>query len=429
MKSLKSKILINLLTTALPMAAGLVAIPMLIKGLGLEQFGLLTIAWMLVGYFGLLDLGLGRSLTQKVASAIGDSATDTLKSLITQVLLVIFGLGILAGIGFHFLSHWLVFNFLNITDVYKVDTFKAFQWIALTIPLVMLSSTLMGVLEGMQRFGWAGLVRAPVNFFMFFAPVLAMYLNNTLSTVIASLFVVRLVGLCFLSWIVAYNLKEFGQSKALRREFFSVLKFGGWVSVSNLISPAMVYFDRFYIGAMLTVSVVAYYTTPFDFLTKLLVIPFAIVGVMFASFSTDWLINKSAVRQNFLKTLFAVAALMLPVSIVLFFFAKELLVLWLGQSFAENSFFVAKFLSVGIFVNALATVPFAYIQAIGRADLTAKLHLFELPLYFLLLWWCVGSFGLEGAAIAWVLRVTLDAVLLFWVAEKKFKVEKGEVRE
>ena len=75
-------------------------------------------------------------------------------------------------------------------------------------------------------------------------------------------------------------------------------------------------------------------------------------------------------------------------------------------------------MAIGIFINSLAWVPFALVQGAGRPDLTAKLHLSELPLYLLTLWCLIKGFGLEGAALAWVLRVVLDAILLFYLAQR-----------
>ncbi len=49
----------NLVGTVLPMLVAVVAIPPLIRELGAAKFGVLTLAWMVVGYFSLFDLGLG----------------------------------------------------------------------------------------------------------------------------------------------------------------------------------------------------------------------------------------------------------------------------------------------------------------------------------------------------------------------------------
>jgi hypothetical protein len=46
-------------------------------------------------------------------------------------------------------------------------------------------------------------------------------------------------------------------------------------------------------------------------------------------------------------------------------------------------------------------------------------HLIELPLYAAAAWVLIEAYGVAGAALAWTLRVTLDAVLLgaamWWV--------------
>jgi Na+-driven multidrug efflux pump len=50
--------------------------------------------------------------------------------------------------------------------------------------------------------------------------------------------------------------------------------------------------------------------------------------------------------------------------------------------------------------------------------LTAKFHLLEMPFYALALWFFLPRFGLVGAAWAWVLRISLDAALLFFAVLK-----------
>src|SRR2546428_14192229 len=61
----------NLLSLAAPMLVALGAIPALIRTLGADRFGILTLAWMLIGYCSLFDLGLGRALTKLVSEGFG----------------------------------------------------------------------------------------------------------------------------------------------------------------------------------------------------------------------------------------------------------------------------------------------------------------------------------------------------------------------
>jgi O-antigen/teichoic acid export membrane protein len=79
---------------------------------------------------------------------------------------------------------------------------------------------------------------------------------------------------------------------------------------------------------------------------------------------------------------------------------------------------VLQWLAVGVLVNSLALVPAALVQGVGKPDLTAKLHLIELPTYMAVLWWLTKMHGIEGAAIAWTVRAAFDALFLFIMAKQ-----------
>jgi len=64
------------------------------------------------------------------------------------------------------------------------------------------------------------------------------------------------------------------------------------------------------------------------------------------------------------------------------------------------------------------------VQGYGRPDIAAKFHLLELPFYLITLSLALRWYGIVGAAVAWTLRVTLDASLLFvaagWLSKHSF---------
>jgi O-antigen/teichoic acid export membrane protein len=111
-----------------------------------------------------------------------------------------------------------------------------------------------------------------------------------------------------------------------------------------------------------------------------------------------------------------IALTLFPITLGIAGFAHEGLQWWLGDEFALHSTSVLQCLAVGVFVNGLAQVFATLIQGVGRPDLSAKLHLFELPIYLFALWWAIENHGIVGAAIAWTGRVILDGVLLFWLS-------------
>jgi O-antigen/teichoic acid export membrane protein len=80
-----------------------------------------------------------------------------------------------------------------------------------------------------------------------------------------------------------------------------------------------------------------------------------------------------------------------------------------------------------VFINCFAQVPYSFLQAMGRPDAAAKLFLLELPPYALLAWWMVSRYGVPGAALGWSIRVTMEVLLLLWMARKLLSLSATDV--
>jgi len=87
--------------------------------------------------------------------------------------------------------------------------------------------------------------------------------------------------------------------------------------------------------------------------------------------------------------------------------------LWLGREFQLNSTVVTQCFAAALLLSGATYVPTALIQAAGRPDLSAKLVLFETPIYLPLAWFAVRRFGIDGAAIATVLRCAANVIFCF----------------
>jgi O-antigen/teichoic acid export membrane protein len=193
-----------------------------------------------------------------------------------------------------------------------------------------------------------------------------------------------------------------------------MIAYGGWISLTNVISPILVYLDRFFIGSFLSMTAVTFYSAPYEMVTRLRVFATAICTTLFPEFSS----SPEAVREGRLEMLFArgvkYVLVAVGVLVVMLYFAGDVLLdKWLGRDFAEHSIWVFRILAVGVLVNALAALPFNLLQGIGKPDVPAKFQMLELPLYVVLLYFLVRHFGITGAAVAWTARVALDAGLLF----------------
>ena len=409
----------NFVGQAAPMLAAVVCIPRLIHGMGVDRFGVLTLAWMVTGYFGLFDFGLGRALTKLVAEKLGTPDEPAIPGLVWTglFLMLLFGLvgaGVLA-----LCTPTLVTSVFKIPPHLHAETRTAFYLLDLSIPVVISTASLRGVVEAQQRFALLSYVRVPTGIFSFAGPALALAFSNSLVVIVAVLVAGRAVA--WLAHLVLCLHTTPSLRSHVRWDGSAVrplVSFGGWMTVSNVISPIMVYLDRFMIGALISMSAVAYYATPLEMVTKLLIVAWAVSGVLFPAFSSSFAQDRSRTVWLYTRGVFSTFAPLLFIAAVLIGFSHEILTLWLGADFANHSAVVLQLLAVGIFIYSLAHIPFALVQGAGRPDLTAKLHLAEIPFYVVAAWWLITHYGVTGAAIAWVTRIAADAVALFWMAER-----------
>ncbi|HUK46113.1 MAG TPA: flippase [Terriglobales bacterium] len=400
-----------------PLLLAAFAIPVLIHGLGVNRFGVLTLVWILVGYFSFFDLGMGRAITKLLAEKIALNDLGSAASLIWTAAFSMMLLGILFGGLLFVFAPYLINSVLKIPPELRQETLHCIPWLAASVPFVTLTSGLRGTLEAQQNFAVVNALRAGLGFITYLAPLAVLLFSHNLFPIVVTLALARMLGCVLHFWACRRYVPTFTyRVKWERRSLRALLGFGSWITISNLSSPLMVYFDRFLIASVLSISVVAYYTAPFDAVTKLWLIPAALAGVLFPAFSEALAVeNRERAISLYERSIASTLALLFPVILGIVLFAHEGLLLWLGPNFANRSTVLLQILAIGVFTNSLANMPYALLQAWGRPDITAKLHLVEIPCYFALLYWGIRTHGIEGAALAWTIRLSVEAAVLFFV--------------
>ena len=406
--------LLNIAGHVAPLLGAFIAVPFLVRGMGTERFGILTIIWLVIGYFSLFDLGLGTATTKLVAEKLGARREDEVPRLLKTVVVMLGFLGAAGTAIVLGLSSWLVTSAMKVPAILQKETLQSVHLLAFAIPLVILTTCYRGTLEAYQRFDLVNVVRIPLGLLTFFGPLVVLTYSKSLVPVTVVLIVFRGISMIIYRKQCRSILPSGTTGADWKDELRPLLAYGSWVTVSSIISPVMVYFDRFLISAYVSVAAVAYYAMPFEIVTKLWVVAGALVGVLFPAFSATVKNDRSGTVRLLSRAWAVLFIAIFPVVMIGTTLAHECLDLWLGRAFADNSQYVLQVLTAGVFINCFAQIAFALVQSAGRPDVTAKAHLFELPLYLLSLWWLIRTYGVLGAAIAWLLRIIIDSTILFY---------------
>lgn len=415
--------LYNVLGQALPLLVGLAAIPITLHVLGDARFGLLGLAWAILGYVGVLDLGLGRATTKFVAESLATSGGDDarLRQVATLAVTSQTVMGVVGGVLFALLGPLLAGAVLGVPPALRAEARGMLLALALSVPFVVLSASLRALLEAAQRFDLVNLIRTPTSAAVLVVPAVAAVLGADLPAIVVLLLLVRVASCWATALAVPRAIPGFRwalvpQWAVLR----PLLGYGGWVSVSNVVSPLLVYLERFLLASLAGVAAVAYYTAPYEVVTRLLIVPAGLSGALFPALSAAGPIEKTRASYERLlgRPLRFLLLTMAPLIALLIVCAGPLIAVWLGPGYAARSMPAFTILALGVLVNGLAHLPYAYLLGRGRPDLPAKFHLLELPLYVVVGWFLIRELGVTGAALAWTLRVSADAALLAAAASR-----------
>ena len=406
--------LINLAGAAVPAALLLITVPIYLHLIGEARYGVLAIVWLLLGYFGVFDLGFGRAVANRIA-ALHDATAEDRQGIFWTGLAISAVTGLIGGAILYLLGHWLFAHVLDIHGALRTEAENAMPWLASALPLAVIISLLAGALEGRQAFlALNGAQIFGTVLYQLFPLVVAYAGWVTLPYLIAAAIVGRLLSVLLLFALSYRHVPLSPRPRFALNQVKSLLHYGGWITVTGLVGPLLTVFDRFLIGAKVGMVAVTAYTVPYNLVMRLSILPGSLQTALFPRFA---MVDPAEAKALAARAVLSIGAIMTPIVVMGLLLIKPFLILWVGAALAKKTAPVGQILLVGIWINTLAIIPFTYLQGRGRPDLPAKFHVLELLPYVAILWVLIDRLGVPGAAWAWDLRVLADTLLLFWAAQ------------
>lgn len=411
----------NLLGDGVPLVAVVVFLPYLLRTLGTERFGLLSLILALLAYANALNLGLGKAVTQRSARAIADNTrlevipptvwSATMAQLAlgacgTLIMLVAAG-PIVSGIGF--------------SPGNLGEARGSLRLLGLAIPIILVTTSFRGLLEAKQRFDLVNLVIAPLGVVDFMMPVVALSLGHGIVTIVALLLASQSAALVIFA---TFSLRLYPELRSRPsfsgRHLRSLLAFGGWVAISDLVFPMFTYLDRFVVAVLGGVAALPAYVIPHEIVNRLWLVPASLGTAVFPAASA---LGATSDRTD-LERLYARGMTLMLLGVptvagVVVLFARDVIGLWISPAFAVRAAPLLQIFAIGLVVNSLAMVGSAILQGQGFPRLRAQLHLVELPGYLLAAWILIPSLGVIGAAWAWVIRMLITAPLVTVLVKRR----------
>jgi O-antigen/teichoic acid export membrane protein len=399
--------------TLVQTVVALVTVPLYLSELGEARFGAFVIVGVIVGYFGLLDRALNAGVQNEVAR-LGEDP-ETRSRIIWTGAIFNAGVGIVSGLAV-FVTGAIVFSrLIELPAELHTESIEALDEIAASVPFVTVSAVFQGALmannriatvSALETFRILALQLLPLGFVYWQGPDLRWL-------AIGFLLALALSSVGYFAACLALVLRPHTWVRPTREIAVRLFHYGKWITATSVLTPLLDFSDRVVIGAVRGASAVTTYAIPYNLTSRLTIIPFNVVRVMFPRFSA---VSADDSRALGVTALAAVAAVTAPAAVLGSILSGPFFDWWLGGDVAKEAAPIAAVLFAGFWINGLGYVPSTLLQAQGRPDRPARFHALELVPFLLVLALGVHLAGPMGGAVAWSCRALADALLLLTAA-------------
>lgn len=393
-----------------PLAVSILTVPIYLSAIGLDRYGILALCWLMLGYLGFLELGMGPSLQQRVA-ALKSGSDEERAELFWTALWINVMMGVLGGVIIYFLAN-LYFGMMGeVSAEITIEIANSIPWLALAFPFNLINSVLVGALKGRERFLEVNIVSSISSIAMTTLPLLvAILVGPRLDHLVAMSVFARVIA-AIVQFFLVKKILPFGRPHRPRKEpGKALITFGAWVSVTTILTPILATVDRFAIGAVLGAAAVSIYTIPYNLAARSRILSDSLGSSLFPRFASLTETQRNSLEHSATQVMLTLMTPMTLWAIVCF---GPFLRLWVGPEIGSQSEPVAAIIMAGWWANAFARVALARIQGGGRPDLVTKILLFELPFYLPMLYFGMHWMGIIGAALAWTIRTTADPIIMY----------------
>jgi len=369
-------------------------------------------------------MGLSRTLTIACSEAIAKCKEEAITQIFwtsARLILTLSTIGFLILISI-ILNTDILASFLHDKTLFE-DVKYSLLIFSFSIPIVTLTTAIKGVLESKMLFKTVNYLYIGQSVLTFLLPVVVLTFNSNLTSIVASLVLMRFFSLLLhLKYLIKYFKGILNISFLSFADFKFMLSQGAWMTVSQTLGPIIVYMDRFCLTLFGSSSTIAFYTTPAELTNKLQIIPNSLSRTLFPKFASE---EKKSGLIKYGKSINVILLAFVPICILTTFFGRSFLQRWINEDFAKESYLILTLLTWGALFNALAQIPYAYIQAKSQSKLTAYIHICEFFFYVFLLAILISNYGVVGAALASAIRFLIDFLLLHFTALKIQKAVKN----
>ncbi|MBQ4812046.1 oligosaccharide flippase family protein [Pseudoalteromonas luteoviolacea] len=419
--SLKVNILANYTSQLYVTGLGILILPLYIKYMGGEAYGLVGFFAMLQAWFNLLDLGLTPTLARETARYHGGDASALSFRRLLRSLSVIFVISaFIGGGGLWFFADTIALSWLNVKTLEIEEVIFAIQIMAVAVAMRWVSGIYRGIITGSERLAWLSAFNACIASLKF----LGVFLSMSLFGYTPSVFFLHQLAIAAIELIILYAMGErIAPDKKLIKEPIgwsirpvrSVLKFSLTIAFTSSVWVFVTQSDKLVLSGILGLKEYGFFTLSVLAASSILIlsgpISQSIMPRMSRLYAEKSLEEMLRVYRDGTKLVVIIAG---SAAFVLAFFSKDILLIWTGDELlSEHASKILTLYSIGNLFLILSAFPYYLQYAKGKLRYHLYSNIVMIVLLIPLIIFFAREYGAIGAGWVWM---TINAFFLFFWA-------------
>lgn len=402
----------NLSGVALPSIVALATVPVMIAGLGLEGFGIVTLIGSVIGYAGLLDVNLSagaiKYLSQYHAQQDGTRFAQTF-----WFGAAFYGLlGLLGGAAVFAAAPLVLERLFTVSSDLRDETLLALHVAALGFLFSQLQNYMVVVPQALQRYDRSARGEILFGILGNLAAAGTAASGGGIAGVIAARVAVNALNIVWLARVLRSLQVPLQPAWPGRDVMRSLTHFSAYAYLSRLATLFHQHGDKLIIGTLAGPVALAFYTVPTQLAGRILGLSFRLSSVIFPRVSA----LAASGEQDRLRSMYLDASrlltyLNLSVLGMIVLVGDAFLQRWVGPEFVAAGYPVLVLITLALLVDSLTNIPSLITDGLGQPQVTGRFALMRGVVGLLLVFVGTQLAGIEGAALAHLLSSLLMTAL------------------
>ncbi len=391
-------------------------VPVYVKIIGVESYGLVAFFGTLSGSLAILDLGLSTAISRQVAIFLTQPDREKeSKDLIFSVEIIYWLIALVVGLLVVLLAQPIALYWIKTKHLPIATVQKAVMLMGAVFAVQFPTSIYNGVLIGTDR-QIANAVAAVIFTTLKAVGVIAFLklVNPTIESYFIWQLLITLISTYSLRFLVWNNFKV-----ALEKAQFSIVqlktiwRFAVGMTGISLVTFFLSQIDKIVVSKFVLLEFVGYYNLAFLVSSGITQVISPMQPIIFPKFTALVAGDKPAeLVALYHKSCRWIAIIVFPIGFTLILFAKEILFLWTkNPTLTDNTAPMVQVVAAGTVFNCLMWVPYWYMLAKGITKFTIYQNIIASIVLVPLLFWWTGEYGALGASFVW-LSVNIGYILI-----------------